>query len=96
MKGNNRKNFIVLVDGNTEIKGISADQMSIIKGDRKVFAIACASIIAKVFRDNMMRRYAKKFPHYGFEKHKGYGTKLHKYKLKKHGPCSLHRRSFSL
>jgi ribonuclease HII len=90
------KKFIVLVDGSAEIKGVHADQIPIIKGDRKVFAIACASIIAKVFRDNMMCRYAKKFPHYGFEKHKGYGTKLHKHKLKEHGPCSLHRRSFSL
>lgn len=87
---------IVLVDGKNKIQGLNIEQMSIVKGDRKVFAISCASIIAKVFRDKMMARYAKKYPDYGFEKHKGYGTKYHQAKLVSLGPCKIHRRSFRL
>jgi len=86
---------IVLVDGKTEITGLNLPQLPIVKGDRKVFAIACASLIAKVARDKMMRNYARKFPGYGLEKHKGYGTKLHKARLASFGPCQLHRRSFA-
>src|SRR3989344_4712201 len=78
---------IVLVDGKTKIKSLDMEQMAIVKGDRKVFAIACASIIAKVYRDRMMTKYAKKYPGYGFEKHKGYGTKYHQAKLTSLGPC---------
>lgn len=88
-------NAIVLVDGKTEIAGLKIPQMAIVKGDRKVFAIACASLIAKVARDKMMKKYAKKFPNYGFERHKGYGTKLHQAQLATFGPCKLHRRSFA-
>ena len=86
---------IVLVDGKTKIKGIDYEQMPIVKGDRKIFVIACASIIAKVHRDRIMVRYAKKFPGYGFEKHKGYGTKEHLMALGSLGPCSIHRKSFT-
>ena len=86
---------IVLVDGPTKIKDIKDDQQAIVKGDRKVFAIACASIIAKVQRDAMMKRYAKRYPGYGFEKHMGYGTKFHQKKLVALGPCAIHRRSFA-
>ncbi len=87
---------IVLVDGKTKIKGVDYEQMPIVKGDRKIFAIACASIIAKVHRDRMMMRYAKKYPDYGLEKHKGYGTKLHYAKLASFGPSAIHRQSFRL
>ncbi|MBI2674682.1 MAG: ribonuclease HII [Candidatus Yanofskybacteria bacterium] len=87
---------IILVDGKTKINGLKIEQMSIVKGDRKIFAIACASIIAKVHRDGMMARYAKKYPEYGFEKHKGYGTRFHKAQLASFGPCEIHRRSFRL
>lgn len=87
---------IVLVDGNKKIKGIKTEQLAVVKGDRKVFAIACASVIAKVYRDNLMDRQAGKYPQYGFEKHKGYGTRQHVAALKTHGPCPLHRRSFRL
>jgi len=87
---------IVLVDGPYKIKNLDIKQMAIVKGDRKVFAIACASILAKVFRDRMMRRYAKKFPGYGFERHKGYGTKYHQVQLTSLGPSPIHRRSFRL
>lgn len=86
---------IVLIDGKTKIKGVKTEQMPIVKGDRRVFAIACASIIAKVHRDKMMTRYAKKYPGYGFEKHKGYGTKYHQAQLTSLGPCEIHRKSFA-
>ena len=86
---------IVLIDGKTKIKNLNIEQMAIVKGDRKVFAIACASIIAKVYRDKMMTKYAKKYPGYGFEKHKGYGTKYHQAQLAYLGPCDIHRKSFA-
>lgn len=86
---------IVLVDGKTSIKGLDLPQMAIVKGDRKVFAIACASIIAKVTRDYLMVRLAKKYPQYAFEQHKGYPTKLHKAMLAQHGICTIHRKSFT-
>jgi len=86
---------IVLVDGPYPIAGLGMPQRAIIKGDQRVFAIACASIIAKVHRDRMMVRYAKRFPEYGFEKHKGYGTKLHVANLVNFGPTEIHRRSFA-
>lgn len=86
---------IILVDGPHKIKGLDMEQMPIVKGDRKIFAIACASILAKVSRDKTMRRYAKKFPKYGFEKHKGYGTKHHQAQLVSFGPSKIHRKSFA-
>ena len=92
---NYRLRSIVLVDGRGKIPGLAMEQMPIVKGDRKVFAIACASIIAKVHRDKMMVRYAKKYPGYGFEKHKGYGTKYHQVQLASMGPCEIHRKSFA-
>lgn len=89
-------NTLVLIDGPHKIPGLELPQQAIIKGDQKVFAIACASIIAKVFRDHMMMRYAKRYPEYAFEKHKGYGTTLHYAMLSVHGPSKLHRKSFTL
>ena len=85
---------IVLIDGPHKIAGLKIPQMAIVKGDRKVFAIACASLIAKVTRDKMMKNYAKKFPNYGFERHKGYGTRFHQAQLAALGPSKIHRRSF--
>lgn len=87
---------MVLVDGKYKIKGLQLKQRPIVKGDRKIFSIACASLIAKVFRDKMMARYAKRFPDYGFERHKGYGTLGHRAKLTALGPCRIHRVSFKL
>jgi len=69
-------------------------QKSIIKGDQKVFSISVASIIAKVTRDRLMQKLHKKYPQYGFDKHKGYGTKQHLDAIKKHGPCKIHRKTF--
>ncbi len=86
---------IVLIDGKTKIDGLNLPQLAIVKGDRKVFSIACASIIAKVYRDKMMVKYAKRYPQYAFEKHKGYGTKLHQSRLAQFGPSPIHRRSFA-
>lgn len=91
--GIKRKCFI-LVDGGKEIEKIKIPQRAIVRGDEKIFAIAGASIIAKVNRDKIMSQYAKKFPGYGFEHHMGYPTKLHKQKIQDMGSCVLHRKSF--
>ncbi len=67
---------------------------SIKSGDKISFSIAAASIIAKVYRDKLMLEFASKYPEYGFEKHKGYGTKLHQEMLLKYGICPIHRQCF--
>ena len=69
-------------------------QETIINGDELIPIISLASIVAKVSRDRLMLEMAKKYPKYGFEKHKGYGTKEHYEMLKKHGLCDIHRRSY--
>lgn len=74
----------------------SAKFQSITKGDSKSFAIAAASIIAKVSRDRIMHKYHEEFPHFGFNNHVGYGTKQHLDAIKKHGPCKIHRVSYSI
>ena len=89
----NLKPDFLLLDGNFKINS-NIPQRSIIKGDQKVISIAAASIIAKVTRDRIMQKYHKKYPQYGFAKHKGYGTKYHMEMLKKHGACPIHRKSF--
>lgn len=68
--------------------------LSIIKGDDLSMSIAAASILAKVTRDRLMEEHAKTYPEYGFEKHKGYVTKLHKESLQQYGVCPIHRKSF--
>ena len=83
---------ITLVDGVDTALPINAEY--VIKGDANSYSIGCASILAKVYRDNLMTEYAKEFPEYGFEKHKGYGTKNHIEKIKEIGPCKLHRKTF--
>ncbi len=85
---------IVLVDGNQKIRKFEKEQEPIVKGDGKSLSIAAASIIAKVSRDRIMEEYSKLYPEYYFEKHKGYGTKLHRECLLEKGPCSIHRHSF--
>lgn len=86
---------IALMDGRDK-QIIDIPFLNIIKGDRKIRSIAAASILAKVTRDAIMRHYSKEFPHYGFEKHMGYGTRLHCANLEKYGFCPIHRRSFHL
>lgn len=87
------KSAVVLVDGIHQIPGLSSkfEQVTLIKGDQRVRAIAAASIAAKVARDEEMLELSKKYPHYGFEIHKGYGTAMHRSKIKEHGPCPEHR-----
>ena len=84
----------VIIDG-MPIKDFPFNNESIIKGDSKSLSIAAASVIAKVERDRIMLNYSKKYPEYKFEKHKGYGTKLHLEALKEFGPCKIHRKTFA-
>jgi ribonuclease HII len=74
---------------------VSLPQKPIIKGDCRSHTIAAASILAKVARDRMMQELHKIYPHYNFQKHKGYGTKEHLLLLREHGPCDAHRKTFS-
>lgn len=84
----------VLLDGGLKAPEEFIFQKTIIKGDEKIKVISCASVLAKVRRDKLMERMARIYPKYGFEGHKGYGTKLHFSKIKKHGLTPIHRRSF--
>jgi ribonuclease HII len=94
MKNKNYK-ACVLIDGNKNISNLELEQRLFAKGDQRIFSIAAASINAKVYRDELMIKYHQKFPEYGFDKHKGYGTKFHMEQLRKVGACSIHRRSFA-
>jgi ribonuclease HII len=85
----------LIVDGNKQLSFMNIPCKAVIKGDEKVFSCALASIIAKVIRDRMMVRYHKKYPQYGFDRHKGYGTKSHFTALQQFGPCPIHRMSFN-
>lgn len=89
-----KKDDLVLVDGNHKIREYTGEQQFVIKGDANSLSIAAASIIAKVTRDRMMVEYSTDYPEYKFEKHKGYGTKEHREILKKLGACKIHRKSF--
>lgn len=84
---------IVLVDAISKLD-TTVPLRGIIKGDALSYSIGCASILAKVTRDNYMVELGKKYPEYGFAKHKGYGTKVHMDVLKEIGPCEYHRLSF--
>ena len=84
---------MVLIDG-LPVPNYPYPHEGIVKGDSKSLSIATASIFAKVTRDRIMREAAKIYPEYGFERHKGYGTKAHLEALTRDGPCPLHRRSF--
>ena len=70
------------------------EQLNIIKGDAKSYSIGCASILAKVYRDRLMKEYAKEFPMYAFDKNAGYGTKVHREAIMEYGPCKIHRKTF--
>ena len=89
----NVKPDLALIDGNRE-KDFGLPVMTVIKGDSRSANIAAASILAKVSRDNYMDEIAKQYPEYGFEVHKGYGTKAHYDALRAHGHCPAHRLSF--
>ena len=83
---------ITIVDGVDTHLPINAEY--VIKGDLNSYTVGCASILAKVYRDKLMEKLAPLYPEYGFEKHKGYGTKIHIEKIKEIGPCKLHRKTF--
>ncbi|MBR1454091.1 MAG: ribonuclease HII [Lachnospiraceae bacterium] len=88
------KNINMLFVDALKIKNVDIKQISIVHGDALSISIAAASIIAKVTRDRMMIEYDKVYPEYGFQQHKGYGTKVHMDALKKIGPSPIHRKSF--
>lgn len=83
----------VLIDGN-RIGGMTIPHETVVKGDSKSISIAAASILAKVSRDRFICDMAEKYPQYGFEQHKGYGTKAHNEAILKYGPCPIHRKTF--
>ena len=82
-----------MIDGN-KIPNLNIPAEYVIKGDANSMSIAAASILAKVTRDRLCAEYEKEYPQYGFAKHKGYGTKLHREMILKYGPCKIHRMSF--
>ena len=84
---------IALIDGNRETD-FGLPVKTVVKGDSLSANIAAASILAKVTRDNIMVELAQQYPEYGFEIHKGYGTKAHYEALRTYGPCSIHRKTF--
>jgi ribonuclease HII len=86
---------LVLVDGHETVVEIAHEQCAVVGGDGKCLSIAAASIVAKVIRDRLMERLDRVWPAYGFARHKGYGTPEHLDALRTHGPCPLHRWSFS-
>ncbi|MCC8016786.1 MAG: ribonuclease HII [Clostridiales bacterium] len=93
---NNLKHIqqLALVDGNSAPPFKSTDVLTIIKGDSKSLSVASASILAKVSRDRFMMKMALEYPEYGFDKHKGYGTKFHYEMIEKYGICKIHRKTF--
>ena len=93
VKGLKNTPYCILIDA-VKLEDVDIKQENIIHGDALSYNIAAASILAKVTRDRLMEEYAVQFPQYCFEKHKGYGTKLHIEMLKKFGKCDIHRNSF--
>ena len=83
----------LLIDA-VQLREIDLPQKAIIKGDAISASIAAASVLAKTYRDDLMREMCKIYPQYGFSKHAGYGTKAHFEALRRHGACPLHRKSF--
>ncbi|MBR2953974.1 MAG: ribonuclease HII [Clostridia bacterium] len=94
VEGLNVKPDYALIDGNQYPKIPMVMEETVVKGDAKSMSIAAASILAKVSRDRFMLEKAKEYPQYQFEKHKGYGTKLHYEMLTEYGPSPIHRLSF--
>jgi ribonuclease HII len=84
----------VFLDGGIKAPDKFLHQSTVVKGDEKIPVISLASILAKVVRDRKMRKFAEKYPEFGFDAHKGYGTKLHREAILKYGPTELHRKTF--
>ncbi len=95
LKKTDKKPDLILVDGRDSLK-LPVECRAVIKGDLLSENIGAASILAKVFRDNLMHKLDKQYPQYGFAVHKGYGTESHYEAIKKFGICEIHRRSFRL
>ena len=93
VNGLSQKPDYVIIDGNS-IKGMELPHQTVVKGDAKSISIAAASILAKVARDRYIDEMGKVYPEYGFENHKGYGTKAHTDAILKYGVCPIHRRTF--
>ena len=87
---------LVLVDGPFTIPGLRIQQKAIIAGDTRSACIACAGIVSKVYRDELMKKLHVRFPVYGFAMHKGYPTRKHRAAIREHGISPVHRTSFSL
>lgn len=85
---------LLLVDGNMFKTQLPFRHQTLVGGDAKCLSIACASIVAKVYRDRMMVKYDQIYPQYGFGKHKGYPTAAHRKAIQEHGICHIHRKSF--
>ena len=85
----------ILIDSRS-LTDLPCPHTSFIKGDRDVYSIAAASIVAKVYRDRLMAALDRRYPEYGFARHMGYGTAAHRAALRRFGPCPIHRRSFRL
>ena len=86
---------LVLVDGNSPVRGLSQPQMCLVDADRMSLAVACASVVAKVTRDRLMIALDRRYPGYGLAQHKGYATRAHRAALRELGPSPIHRRSFA-
>lgn len=93
IKGLDVKADYAIIDGNKK-PDLDIPCEYIVKGDARSMSIACASILAKVSRDRLMYKYADIYPQYGFDKHKGYGTKMHTQAILDNGPCEIHRMTF--
>jgi ribonuclease HII len=95
LEKNNITSGTLLIDGRDKLPDYEHfNQLAIIQGDEKVRLISAASLVAKVARDQFMTELSLKFEHYGFAKHKGYGTKFHREQIQKHGPSPWHRQTF--
>ncbi len=86
--------IFLYIDGKFTPAGLQLDRQAVVGGDNKIFSVAAASIVAKVYRDGLMTKLDKKFPQYGFARHKGYGTLHHRQMIIKNGLSFLHRKSF--
>ncbi len=94
VKNLSRTPEMILVDGN-QTPFVDSHSKAIRKGDSLSQSIGAASVLAKVHRDRIMIAYHEKYPHYSFDRHKGYGTREHMEAIAEHGPCPIHRRSFA-
>lgn len=94
LKLKNKPDYILFDYNTCDVNFLSIPYEKIIKGDANIFSIACSSILAKVYRDDIMIDFSKKYPEYNFEKHVGYGTKIHIENIKKYGLCDIHRKTF--